>query len=895
MKTKLIIVLVLLVICASFKGSAKEPGTSLKVCDLKCEYAINPLGMDVAAPQLSWSIESSDRGTFQKEYEIIVADSPEALADNKGNIWKTGMIGSSLSAGIKYAGPELQSRTRYYWKVRIRNSRSTMSEWSDPAFFETGLLKEEDWQGDWIGFNGGRTGRTLYFKGIFSMGKQLQSARAYVSGIGYYELYINGRKAGDQKLDPAISEYSKRVYYSTCDITSFLKKENVVTVSVGPGWYGIPKLRIQLEMNYTDGTREIITSPSMRSVTTGPIIKSSIYDGEYYDAREESKELYSYTLPDNFINKKWGYANITDPPGGRMVSQKMEPIRIMDSITPVDIKEPVPGIYVIDAGRNLAGWASVKVKGERGTEITLKFAEALYKDGTVNQENLRSAEAKDVYVLKGGMEEHWEPQFTYHGFRYIQVEGFPYRPKPGDFQIKIVRSSVSQTGNFKCSNELLNRIHNMVVATEASNLHSVPTDCPQRDERMGWLNDLTVRIEQALYNFDLSRFYAKFIDDVEDTQAPDGTITCTAPYRYGARPADPVCASYLLLALKSYEFYGNAEIIRQHYPGLKAWVDYLNSRTENGIVNYSYYGDWSPPIAFGVDGSSPVSQFTPGKLMSTGYLYYCSRIIARMAGLLGNESDQKYYSDLAAKTAVAFNTTWWDEKTGGYGSNNQACNSFALFLGIVDKNKLPGVVNNLVNDVQKYDNHLTTGNLCTKYLMEMLTENGQVETAFKIATRETYPSWGYMLANGATTLWERWEFETGGAMNSHNHPMMGSVDSWFYKYILGILPDIDGPGFEKFTIHPFIPNDLTFAEGELNTIKGKIKSSWKKEKGSVYLDILVPCNSLATVYVPSKNIKSITEGNRNIRSRGEIKFLFAQDDYAVYQLGSGNYNFKSDW
>ncbi len=895
MKTKLSIVLVLFVLCTSFTGNVKESATSLKVSNLKCEYAINPLGMDVAAPQLSWCIESSERGTFQNGYEIIMADSPEVLAENKGNIWETGMIGSSLSAGIRYSGPELQSRKRYYWKARIRNSNNMVSEWSEPASFETGLLKEEDWQGDWIGFNGGRTGRTLYFKGIFTTGKQLQSARAYVSGIGYYELFINGRKAGDQKLDPAISEYSKRVYYSTYDITGLLKKENVVTVSVGPGWYGIPKLRIQLEMNYTDGTHEVITSPSMRSVTTGPIIKSSIYDGEYYDAREESKELYSYSLPDNFINKKWGYANITDPPGGRMVSEKMEPIRIMDSITPVDIKEPVPGVYVIDAGRNLAGWASVKVKGERGTEITMKFAEALYKDGTVNQENLRSAEAKDVYVLKGGMEEQWEPQFTYHGFRYIQVEGFPYRPKPGDFQIKIVRSAVSQTGNFNCSNELLNRIHKMVASTESSNLHSVPTDCPQRDERMGWLNDLTVRIEQALYNFDLSRFYAKFIDDVEDTQGPDGTITCTAPYRYGARPADPVCASYLLLALKSYEFYGNKEIIRQHYAGLKAWVDYLNSRTENGIVNYSYYGDWSPPIAFGVDGSSPVSQFTPGKLMSTGYLYYCSTIIARMAGLLGNEVDRKFYTDLADKTAAAFNKTWWDEKAGGYGSNNQACNSFALFLGIVDKEKIPLVVNNLVADVQKHDNHLTTGNLCTKYLLEMLTEHGQVETAYKIATQETYPSWGYMLANGATTLWERWEFETGGAMNSHNHPMMGSVDSWFYKYILGILPDIDGPGFEKFTIHPYILNDLTFAEGELNTIKGKIKSSWKKEKGSVYLDISVPCNSLATVYVPSKNVKGITEGNRNVRNREEIKFLFARDNYAVYQLGSGNYHFKSDW
>ena len=577
-----------------------------------------------------------------------------------------------------------------------------------------------------------------------------------------------------------------------------------------------------------------------------------------------------------------------------MVSQKLEPIKIMDTIIPKDIKEPVPGIYVIDAGQNLAGWASLKVKGERGTEISMKFAESLYKDGTVNQENLRSAEAKDTYILKGEGEEQWEPSFTYHGFRYVQVEGFPYPPKPGDIQIKIVRSSVDQTGKFKCSNELLNRIHHMVWSTEASNLHSIPTDCPQRDERMGWLNDLTVRIEQALYNFDLSRFYPKFIDDVEDTQDPDGTITCTATFRYGSRPADPVSASYLLLALKSYEFYGNKEIISQHYKGLKAWTDYLNSRTKDGIVDYSYYGDWCPPIEFGVNSGS-VSKYTPGVYISTGYLYYCAKMISQMADLLGNEVDKSFYSKLAEKTAIAINDKYWDEKAGGYGSNNQACNSFALFLGLVDKDRIPRVVNNLVTDVKNHDYHLTTGNLCTKYLLEMLTEYGYPEVAYKVAAQETYPGWGFMLANGATTLWERWEHETGGAMNSHNHPMMGSVGSWFYKYILGILPDNNGPGFEKFIIHPIIMNDLNFAEGEFSSVKGLIKSAWKKENGSIYLNVTIHGNSTATVYVPTKNINSMTESNRKINRVKEIKFLNAQDNYAVYQLGSGTYHFKSDW
>lgn len=890
--------------CSSFTGNKSNSVSNydLKVTALKCEYATNPIGLDIQPPQLSWRIESEKRGILQTAYQVIVAGSPEDLIKNNANIWDSGKINSAKAAGVTYSGPELISRKRYYWKVRIWDSDNKISDWSQPAFFEMGLLNQEDWKADWIGYPASWSGRVLYFRKIFSTTKPVQKARAYISGIGYYVLHINGRKVGDHVLDPGTTDYSKQVLYATYDITDFLEKENAIGVSVGPGWYGIPKLRMQAEITYTDGTTEMIPTSMNNNwnnnwkVTVGPIIKSSIYDGEYYDAREEKPgwDLANDTILNVRRTNRWTAAVATNSPGGKMVSQKLEPIKVLDTISSHSISEPVNGIYVVDAGQNLAGWASLRVKGKRGTEISIKFAESLYKDGTVNQENLLLAEAKDTYILKGGDEEQWEPSFTYHGFRYIQIEGFPYRPRSGDIQVKVVRSSVDQTGKFKCSNELLNRIHHMVRSTEASNLYSIPTDCPQRSERMGYLNDMTVRIDQALYNFNFSRFYTKWIDDIEDTQGPDGPITDTAPFRWGERPADPVSASYLLLALKSYEFYGNERIIRHHYKGLKAWVDYLNSRTEDGIVNYSSWGDWSPPVEFGVN-SGPVSKNTPGVYMSTGYLYYCSRMISQMAGLLGNENDKLIYARLSEKTAVAFNGKYWNEKTGGYGSNNQACNSFALFLGLVDKEKIPRVVENLVKDVENHNYHLTTGNLCTKYLLEMLTENGYPEIAYKIATQETYPSWGFMLANGATTLWERWEHETGGAMNSHNHPMMGSVGSWFYKYVLGILPDIDNPGFEKFTIHPVIFNELDFAEGKYQSIKGMIKCSWRKEEGSMFLNVTIPGNSIATIYVPTKNFKSITESNREVGKVDELKFLKAEGNYALFQVGSGFYRFKSDW
>ncbi|MDZ4710525.1 MAG: family 78 glycoside hydrolase catalytic domain [Saprospiraceae bacterium] len=363
-----------------------------------------------------------------------------------------------------------------------------------------------------------------------------------MSGMGYYVLHINGRKVGNHVLDPGTTDYSKQVLYTTYDITDFLEKEKAIGASVGPGWYGIPKLRLQAEITYNDGTTEMI-STAMNfdwKVSDGPIIKSSIYDGEFFDAREEKPEWdlpkagvnYSQTSMDKFCSN---YS-----PGGKMVSQKLEPIKVVDTNMPQTISEPAKDIYVLDAGKNLAGWASLNVNGKSGTKISLKFAESLYKDGTVNQENLRVAEAKDTYILKGGAEENWEPSFTYHGFRYIQVEGFPYRPRVGDIQIKVIRSAISENGKFQCSNELLNRIHHMVQSTEASNLYSIPKDCPLRDERMGWLNDMTVRIDQALYNYDLSRFYAKWIDDIADTQESDGSITDTAPFRWGKRPADPV-------------------------------------------------------------------------------------------------------------------------------------------------------------------------------------------------------------------------------------------------------------------------------------------------------------------------------------------------------------------
>lgn len=880
---------IVFLVCINFSFANKD--FDLKSTDLKCEYASNPLGIDVL-PQLSWRLESDRRATRQIAYRIIVATSLDLLQSNRGDVWDTGKVNSSKSTGICYSGRELISRQRYWWKVQIWDNYQSVS-WSEPAFFETGLLKPDDWKSDWLGYSAGMSGRIHYFKDVFELKKPIQQARAYIAGIGFYELYINGKKVGDHVLDPSQSTYSKRVYYETYDIGNYLlEQKNSMVVPVAPGWFGTSRLRMQIEILYQDGSHEILSSNRLPHVTTGPVVYSSIFDGEYYDARLERADIYEPKLE---WNEYWSRSYIMDDPAGIMETQKIEPIKVIESIIPVSMKEPVPGVYVFDAGRNLAGWASIKVQGKEGIKVTLRFAESLYENGLVNQENLRNAKQQDTYILSGKGIETWEPAFTYHGFRYVQVEGLPGPPKKDDVIMKVVRSSVVQAGKFKCSNPLLNDIHNMVVHTEASNLHSIPTDCPQRDERMGWMNDLTVRIEQAIYNFNMSRFYPKFITDVKDTQDKNGAITCTVPFRWGNRPADPVSASYLLLALKCYEFYGNEQMIVNHFEGMKAWVDYLYSRTENGIVDYSYYGDWSPPQEFAVTPTSANSKDTPGKLMSTGYLYYCARILSDMAKIIDLDTESNRYDNIASEIYEAFNREYWNEQTGGYASNNQACNSFALYLGLANEKKAPRVLANLVENVKKHNYHLTTGNLCTKYLLEVLTERGYPEVAYKIATQTTYPGWGFMISKGATTLWERWEHETGDGMNSHNHPMMGSVDSWFYKYILGITPNIQYPAFEQFNIKPIIFDSLTFAEGELATEKGVIKVAWKKNGNMLKLDITIPVNSTAVVYVPVNNIKTLTESGKSIENVKELTVLSHEKNYTILLVGSGSYHFMSSY
>ncbi len=534
----------------------------------------------------------------------------------------------------------------------------------------------------------------------------------------------------------------------------------------------------------------------------------------------------------------------------------MPPIQVVDTIVPLALSNPRPGVYVYDMGQNFSGWAGLRVKGPRGSEVKLRFAELVYEDGMINQENLRGARAEDVYILNGEGEEVWEPRFTYHGFRYVELSGFPGVPTIDSLRGRVVHTAVEPVGSFACSKPILNRLQRIIIWGQKTNLHSIPTDCCQRDERMGWMGDAQGTAEEAIYNFDMAAFYTNFLRDIRDVQDEKGTITDTVPHIWGQRPADPAWGTaYPLIAWYVYQYYGDKRILKDHYEGIKKYVEFLRSRAENGLVKFSYYGDW-------VAVEKP-----PGMIVSSFYYYYDVKILSEVARVLGKETDARTYGDLAAAIKTAFHREYFDPKTGSYAGGTQTANTLPLFLDMVPKESRGAVWGNLFNDiVYKHDSHLTTGIIGTKYIMELLTNSGASDLAYDIATKTTYPSWGYMIENGATTLWELWQLRQGPSMNSHNHPMFGSVGAWLYKALAGISLAPGSVGFEKIRIAPQMVRDLRHAAGSTRTVRGEVSSSWSRDERSVRLEVVIPVGSEAEIVIPKFNIENVVirEGGRVI-------------------------------
>ena len=871
--------------------------------NLLCEYSVDPIGLDVVKPRFSWTPVHVERGRVQSAYQVLVASTLECLDEDIGDVWDSGKVYSSQSVNVEYAGKPLESGKTYYWKVRWWDDKGYVSPWSRTAKFEMGLLKPEDWKAKWI------TGGDL-LRRRFILSRKVKSARAYATGLGYYELRINGYRVGDRLLDPGWTDYERLVLYSTYDVTGLLREgENVVGIMLGNGrfnvkperrgfhkHYGDPRAIVQLKIEFEDGSSELIVTDENWKASKGPVVENDIYDGEVYDARLEKE---GWDSP-GYDDSSWENAKIAEPPGGRLVSQAtFPPIRAVKLLQPVHILNPKPNVYVYDFGQNFTGWVRLTVSGPRGAEVRLRYAELLNPDGTVNVANLRGARATDVYILKGDGVEVYEPRFTYHGFRYVEVTGFPGVPSIGNLQGVVVHTDVKPVGGFSCSNQLINDIHRNILWGQLSNLMSIPTDCPQRDERMGWMGDAQLSAEEAIYNFDMAAFYTKWIRDIKFSQREDGSVPDVVPPYWSLYPADPAWGTAcVIIPWYMYLYYGDKRILEENYELMKNWVEFLTSKTENHILKFSKYGDWCPP-------GQIASLNTPGELVSTLCYYEDVMLLSRIARIIGKFEDAEKYAELAENIKNAFNENYL--KTDHYappgGGYSQTANCIPLCLDMAPQDKRETIMKKLLDDlVAAHDCHLNTGIVGTRYLFDALTKSGYANIAYRVASQTTYPSWGYMIREGATTVWERWEYLASSGMNSHNHIMFGSVGSWFYKALAGINADFSQPGFEKVIIKPHIVEDLTYAGASLKTIRGLIVSRWWRRGGeALALEVVIPVNSKGEVHMPTMGLKNpvIEESGRVVWRNGcfiegvpGVESGRMEDSYVVFNVGSGSYTFS---
>ena len=885
---------------------------AVQPCDLRCEYALNALGVDAARPQLSWTLTSSEQKQRQMAYHVLVSSKPELLAANKGDLWDSGELKSGESAHVAYGGTPLISRQRCWWKVRVWDASGNASDWSQPASWEMGLLRSEDWKSKWIGSGPSKElrppdgyfkstkehtnlvaqvavdGRSTLLRKVFVADKPVRRAEVYVTGLGYYELSCNGLRVGDCVLAPAKSNYRKWVFYGIYDLTSQLRPgTNVIGVMLGNGWFnpskkwwqpyrlqwfGSKRALLQLHIEYSDGSSSLIVSDGSWKTSPGPVVSSSVYDGEVYDATQERP---GWDEP-GFNDSAWRKANVVEPPGGVLVSELMPPIKVVERIKPKAVTNPKSGVYVFDLGQNFAGWVRLTATSPRGRRITLRHAEDLKPDGMIDTKSNERALATDVYVMKGQGTEVYEPRFTFHGFRYVEVTGFPGVPKLDDLLGCVVHSACGSSGEFECDNELINRIHRATRWAQRSNLMGYPMDCPQRDERLGWFGDAMVSMEEAMFNFDIPLFYRQWLNGVRFNQnEANGDISIVSPRPYTPEEPDPTWSSaYLVMLWQYYVHYGDRDFLAEHFDSMKRYVDYLGTQTTNHILPQYWIGDWGT-IVEGWKEGEPVS-------VVTAFYYYDTLIVAKAARVLGKQAESEKYNALAKQIKAAFNRRFFDKKKRQYEQGTQFSNAFPLFLGLVDEADQPAVLENILRDLEKRNGHFNVGVLGAKYLIDTLTQFGRTDVAFKLATQTGFPSWAHMLDKGQTTLSEFWDLK-----GSHNHVMLGSIDGWFYRVLAGIQPDETKPGFEHIVIKPFIPDSMSFVRASTHTVRGRVAVEWRKQDRGLLVKVTIPGNSLATIHVPAVTPKKV-------QSTPPLKPVRLEKDAAVYEVGSGDYEFVAD-
>jgi alpha-L-rhamnosidase len=927
--------------------NSSGPG-QLKVSHLRCEYLVNPLGIDEREPRLSWVIESDRRGARQTGYRIIVASTSEKLAAGNGDFWDSGRVRSNQTTHITYAGRLLNSRDVCHWCVEVWDEAGHSAK-SDPALWTMGLLEKSDWSAKWIAADPEiikrdkeaisptltEPGTPAMFRREFEVPGSIKRATLYASARGLFELRANGRRVGEDIFAPEWTDYNKRIHYRTYDVTGLLTVgRNTLGAMLGDGWwsgyvgwqetrarYGSLEnsLLVQLEVELADGKRLMLVTDGSWTCNTGPILSSDFMMGETYDARREfpgwdmanfddgkARHSVHAAAASGVAALPWLPAREIAAPTVRLVAQRSEPVQVVEKLTPLSLNEIKPGVFIYDLGQNIAGWVCLKVKAPAGTRVIIRHGERLSPDGTLYTENLRRARATDVYVCKGGGEEIYEPHFTFHGFQYVELTGLPYKPGKDAVAGCVVRSATPDAGRFECSNPDVNRLWLNGLWSQKDNFLSVPTDCPQRDERLGWMGDAQVFLRTATYNMDVAAFFTKWMIDVEDAQTQEGIFPDTAPrLREGenftglgnlggsAGWAD----AGIIIPYTIWRVYGDRRILERHYPAMVKWADWVAAHNPDGLRVHQLannYGDWlciPSDTSFGTH--SPMKN-----LLATAYWADDCTKLARIAHELGRDDDAKRFQNMFEHVRAAFQKEWL-ELDGRITTDTQTGYLLALAFDLLPENLCTAAVNHLVESIRALDWHLSTGFIGISHLNPQLTLAGRADVAYRLLLRKDYPSWLYPVKHGATTIWERWNGWTeqegffNPHMNSFNHYSLGSVGEWLFRHVAGIELDPAVPGFQKFVLRPFIGDGLDFARASYRTMHGEIASEWRRDGKQLSWSIRIPANTSARVHVPSKTGTAVTEGGVPVENADRLQATGREGDFFICEAMSGVYKFNS--
>jgi alpha-L-rhamnosidase len=894
----------LLVALLVLLGSNLLAATKTEVRELVSEYRTNPLGIDVQKPRLSWKIVSNAENLVQSAYEIKVTDQ----SPNGKLLWTSGKVSSDQSVNVIYEGPALKSMQRAYWQVRIWDNKGKATSWSAPAWWEMGLLDAASWKASWITMAGESELKgskpSQYFRKDFSAKKTVKSARVYATAQGLYQLMLNGKKVSTDLFTPGWTSYKNRIQYQTYDVTAMLQPQNTLGAILGDGWFrgnlGWAKegsyygtklaLLLQLQINYTDGTSETIGTDQSWKASVGPIIESDIYNGETYDAR---KELIGWAST-GYDESNWGKALVTDQSKKILVAPQGDVVKAIEEIQVVKLFTTPAGEKVFDLGQNMVGWVRLRVKGNKGDQVTLKFAEVLTKEGNFYTENLRGAKATDIYILKGEGEEIFEPHFTFHGFRYVKIEGLNAEPVKDQITGIVIHTDMKPSGTFTCSEPMINQLQKNIQWGQKGNFLDVPTDCPQRDERLGWTGDAQVFAPTAAFNFDVAPFYTKWMRDVAADQLPNGKVPHVIPdVLKGGGGSTAWADAALIVPWTNYLVYGDKRILEVQYPSMKAWVDYMKERAGEDLLwtGDTHFGDW---LAFATNRSDYPGATTEKDLIATAYYSYSSGLLGKIAAIIGNEADAKSYVTLSENIKKAF-VQAFVTPSGRMVSHTQTAYSLALAFGLLPADLVPKAAAFLAEDVKKMG-HLTTGFVGTPLLCKTLSAHGYEDLAFMLLNNKKYPSWLYPVTQGATTIWERWDgqkpdgtFQSVG-MNSFNHYAYGAIGEWLYHHVAGMDIDPENPGYKHIILAPHPGGGLTSADATYSSIYGKIRSAWKLNGKAFVYEVTVPANTTATVTLPSAKADQLLVNGlaMPVTMKESVK---TTEKGVSFNIGSGNYTF----